>query len=73
MLRKYLKEKKKKFLASWHIIIMCDSNLPRNKTQSKVKTIYHRIKKKNITINSKLHFVENCKYNIWQVATSQPH
>ena len=45
MLRKYLKEKKKKILASWHIIIMCDSNLPRNKTQSKVKTIYHRIKK----------------------------
>ena len=44
MLRKYLKEKKK-ILASWHIIIMCDSNLPRNKTQLKVKTIYHRIKK----------------------------
>ena len=43
MLGKYLKEKKKNL---WHIIIMCDSNLPRNKTQSKVKTIYHRIKKK---------------------------
>lgn len=43
MLRKYLKEKKKKNL--WHIIIMCDSNLPRNKTRLKVKTIYHRIKK----------------------------